>query len=208
MLNNCWESSISLATKYRDESIVDTLKYPFTYIDEPVNPRKYCYCNFAKTFSEQLVGTQRGRKGRTIGCRSQSQQSHSWHNFLRVGDGSQKTFILSPACAMSLRHIAERNLPRSIDTSVHDAGKLSRPQSFALWKVLLSAERSMGPFCETPSSPRSMRERGVILLSRLLLPPGCPDKYTSVHYWGWRSVSERLKVRIYILRYLRWHDAL
>lgn len=42
--------------------------------------------------------------------------------------------------------------PRSIDTSVHGAGKLSRPQSFALWKVPLSVERSTGPFCENPRS--------------------------------------------------------
>lgn len=136
-----------------------------------------------------------------------------WHNFLRRRDGSQKTFILSPACAMSLRHIAEKNLPRSIDTSVHGAGKLSRPQSFALWKVPLSVERSTGPFCENPRSlgvgggggnrAQAAGRYYVLFLSRLLPPPGCLDKYTGVHYWGWRSVSERLKVRIYIPRYLR-----
>lgn len=48
--------------------------------------------------------------------------------------------------------------------------------------------------------------RNVITLSRLLLPP-CLDKYTGVHYWGWRTVSERLKVRIYIpLRLCTMHS--
>lgn len=102
---------------------------------------------------------------------------------------------------VTLCYIAGRNLPRSIDTSVHGAGKLSRPQSFALWKVLLSVERSTGPFCEKGSTARGGKEERAAGRYYVLSPSsplGCLDKYTGVHYWGWRSVSKRLKVRIYI----------
>ena len=113
--------------------------------------------------------------------------------------GSKRQFILLPTRTISLRHTAKRNLPRSIDTSVYGAGKLSRPQSFALWKVPLSVERSTGPFCENPTLAEEKGNGWDVITLSCLLPPGCLDKCTDVHYWGWRSVLKRLKVRIYIL---------
>lgn len=113
--------------------------------------------------------------------------------------GTKRQFILLPPRAISLRHTAKGNLPRSIDTSVH-AGKLSRPQSFALWKVLLSVEQSTRPFCgNLPLAEEKGNGRRDVITLSCLLPLGCLDKYTDVYYWGWRSVSKRLKVRIYIL---------
>lgn len=130
------------------------LKRSLAYTSQLNSRKSYCYCccNLAKALSSfpRDIARRVGEGRRDLRDRFPMARQRVAGDiiFFAPATGAKRHFTLPPARVMSLRHIAERNLPRSIDTSVHGAGKLSRPQSFALCKVPLSVERSTGLFCE------------------------------------------------------------